>query len=110
MTNIKIDMKEPKSVLVKITGQCKLRITVMISVLADGNTFVITDTQDVPQDKPPNGMLVECNEKNYMTREFMVEWLREVWDRWPSALLKKTAMLISDAYKGYLGKSFQLVI
>jgi len=62
MTNIKTDMKEPKLVLVEITGQCKLRI-IVISVLADGNTFVILDTQDVPQDKPPSGMLVECNEK-----------------------------------------------
>jgi hypothetical protein len=62
MTNINTDMKEPKLVLVKITGQCKLRITV-ISVLANGNTFVIMDTQDVPQDKPPSGMLVESNEK-----------------------------------------------
>jgi len=44
-----------------------------------------------------------------MTRELMVEWLREVWDRWPSALLKEIAMLISDAYKGYLSKGSQLL-
>jgi hypothetical protein len=38
------------------------------------------DTQDVPQGNPPGGMLFECNEKKYMTKELMVEWLREVQD------------------------------
>jgi hypothetical protein len=55
-------------------------------------------------------MLVERNEKKWMTRELKVKWLKEVWDRRPSALLNKTAMLISYAYKGCLSKSNQILI
>jgi hypothetical protein len=37
-----------------------------------------------------------------MMEELMVEWLKEVWHRWPDALLKKRWMLVLDAFKGHL--------
>jgi hypothetical protein len=39
-----------------------------------------------------------------MTAELMVKWLREVWDRRPGALLKKTGMLVIDPFKGHLAQ------
>jgi hypothetical protein len=35
-----------------------------------------------------------------MPEEFLVKWLREVWSRRPCALLKKTGMLVLDAFRG----------
>jgi hypothetical protein len=39
------------------------------------------------------GIIFTSNEKKWMA-ELMVTWLREVWDRRPRALLKKTGMMV----------------
>ena len=41
-----------------------------------------------------------------MTEELIVEWLREVWDRRPDALLKKLEILVLDAFRAPLTKTF----
>jgi hypothetical protein len=54
LTNTTVDTKGSKSVLVKITGHEKLRITVMLLVLADGRKltpFVILKGKNLPKEK-----------------------------------------------------------
>jgi hypothetical protein len=81
LANTTGDTKGCKSVLVKTTGHEKLRITVMLSVLADGKKltpFVILRRKNLPKEKLPTGIVFKCNEKGWMMEEFMVEWLKEV--------------------------------
>jgi hypothetical protein len=106
--NTTVDRKGSKSVLVKTTGHEKLRITVMLSVLADGKKltlFVILRRKNLPKEKLPTGIIFKYNEKGWMMEELMVEWLKEVWHRRPGALAKKRGMLVLDAFKGHLTDS-----
>ena len=67
-------MKEPKSVLVKITGQWKLIITVAISVLADGKklTHLLLWTHRMFHRETP---LVEC----YLNVMRKSTWQKNSW-------------------------------
>jgi hypothetical protein len=110
--NTTVDTKFSKSVLVKTTGHEKLRITMMLSVLADGRKlipFVILKRKNLPKEEVLTEIIFKCNEKGWMTEEFMVEWLREVWQRRPGAFLKKRGMLVSDAFKGHLTEKVKTV-
>jgi hypothetical protein len=103
--NTTVDTKGSKSVLVKTTGHEKLRITVILSVLADGRKltpFVILRRKNLPKEKLPTGIIFKCNKKGWMMEELMVKWLKEVWHRRLGALLKKRGMLVLDAFKGHL--------
>jgi hypothetical protein len=44
-----------------------------------------------------------------MTEELVVEWLTEVWDRRPGALVKKSGRLILDTFKHLIRGSKNLV-
>jgi hypothetical protein len=90
----------------------KNRITVMLSVLADGRKltpFVILKRKNLPNEKLPTGIMFKCNEKGWMMEELMVEWLTKVWHRRPGALLKKRGMLVLDAFKGHITKTVKTV-
>jgi hypothetical protein len=83
----------------------------MLSVLADGRKltpFVILRRKNLPKEKLPTGIIFKCNEKGWMT-ELMVKWLKEVWHRRPSALLKKRGMLVLDGFKGHLTEKVKTV-
>jgi hypothetical protein len=110
--NTTVDTKGSKSVLIKTTGHGKLRITVMLSVQADGRKltpFVILRRKNLPKEKLPTGIIFKCNEKGWMTEEPMVEWLKEAWHRRPGALLKKRGVLVFDAFKGHLTEKVKTV-
>jgi len=70
-----------------------LKITVMLSVLADGReitTLVMVKRKEFSN----KNYLVElhifkCNETCWMTEELMAEWPREVWQRITASLLKE---------------------
>jgi hypothetical protein len=85
----------------------------MLSILADRRklaSFVIPKRKNLPEEKHPTGITFKCNEKGCMMEEIMVEWLREVWHRRPSALLtKKKGMLVLDAFKGHLTEEVKTV-
>jgi hypothetical protein len=74
--NTTVDTKGSKSVLVKTTGHEQLRITVMLSVLADGRKltpFVILKRKNLPKEKLSTGIILKYNEKGWMMEELMVE-------------------------------------
>jgi hypothetical protein len=107
VANTTVDTKGSKSVLVKTTGHEKLRITVMLSVLADGRKptpFVILKRKNLPKENRPTGIIFKCNEKGWMTEELIVEWLKEIWHRRPGALLKKRGILVLEYFQGPLNR------
>jgi hypothetical protein len=66
--NTTVDTNGSKSVLVKTTGHEKLRITMMLSVLADGRKltpFVILRRKNLPKEKLPTGIIFKCNDRGY---------------------------------------------
>jgi hypothetical protein len=66
--NTTVDIKGSKSVL-DTTGHEKLRITAMVSVLADGRKltpFVILRRKNLPKENLPTGIIFKCNEKGWM--------------------------------------------
>jgi len=71
----------------------------MLSVMADGKKltpFVILNRKNLLKERIPSGIIFKPNGKGWMTEELILEWLREVWDRRASAILK---MLLLDSLK-----------
>lgn len=82
-TNTMVGTKGSKLVFLKTTGLGKLRIAVIVSILADfGNltAFVVLKKQNILKDKLLVGIVFGCNEKWWMT-EIMVKWLGDAWDK-----------------------------
>lgn len=104
-SNTTVNKKGAKSVLIKSTGNEKARITVMLSVLADGRKlppYVVLRRKTMPKEKLPPGIVYRCQEKGWMTQELVIDWLKTVWNRRPGALLKMKGMLALDAFRGHL--------
>jgi len=53
----------------------------------------------------PKDVIVRAQEKEWMTEELMLEWLKIVWDHRPRAFLNQPSMLVLDAFKGHLTDS-----
>jgi hypothetical protein len=61
--NYTLDDTGAKSVVVKISGHEKLRVTVMFAVLADGSklpSYVILNRKNAPKEQLPRGIIVRC--------------------------------------------------
>lgn len=112
-TNTTVADKGAKSVVVKTTGNEKNRITVMLSVLADGrklSPYVILRRKTLPKEKLPKGLIVRCQEKGWMTNELVMDWVKVVWNRRPGALLRQRGMLVLDAFRGHLTPQVKKVL
>jgi hypothetical protein len=78
----------------------------MLSVMADGKEltpFVILNRKNCLKEIIPSEIIFKHNEKGWMIEELIFEWLREVWDRRTSALLKNRVMLLLLFFFFYLG-------
>jgi hypothetical protein len=90
--NYTVDDTGAKSVAVKTSGHEKVRVTVMLAVLADGSKlppYVILNRKNMPKEQLPRGITVRCRPKGWMTSDLMKDWLLVVWNRRPGALLRK---------------------
>jgi hypothetical protein len=56
----------------------------------------------------PWGIIFKCNKTGWMMKELVVKRLTEAWDRCPGALLTKRRMLVLEAFKGHLTKTWKL--
>jgi hypothetical protein len=103
--NYTVDDTGAKSVAVKTSGHEKMRATVMLVVLADGNKlplYVFLNRKNMPKEQLPRGIIVRCQPVGWMTSDLMKDWsLVVVGNRRPGTLLRKE-MLILDAFKGHL--------
>ena len=103
-TNVTVNKKGEKSVLIRTTGNEKSRITVMLAVLADGTKlppYIIIKRKTMPKEHLPPGIIVRVQEKGWMDRNLVVDWIKTVW-RKHLGLLSYRSMLILDAFKGHL--------
>jgi hypothetical protein len=105
--NTTVDTEGSKSILVKTTGHEKLRITGMLSVLAVGRPltpFILLKEKNLPKQKLPTGIRERMDDGR--SHGQMAE---TVWHRRPGALLKKTGMLVLDAFKGHLTEKVKTI-
>ncbi|KAK8785959.1 hypothetical protein V5799_007676 [Amblyomma americanum] len=58
----------------------------------------------MPKEAFPSGV-VRVNEKGYMDKAMVIDWIRLVWNRRPGALLRHRSMLVLDASCGHLTES-----
>ena len=95
-----------KEVLLKTTGCEKLRLTIMLAATADGRKLpplLILKRKTLPKSEAfPKDVVGRAQEKEWMTEELMLEWLKTVWGRRPRAFLNQPSMLVLDAFKGHL--------
>jgi hypothetical protein len=104
-SNITVNEKGAKAVLMRGTGNEKARISVMLGVLADGHKlppYIILRRKTMPKEKLPVGLVFRCQEKGWMTNELMTDWVKVVWKRRRGTLLDKRGMLVLDSFKGHL--------
>lgn len=103
--NYTIQSRGEKEVAIKTTGYEKLRITVMLSVTGDGgklNPYVILNRKTVPKLIFNKNVTVRAQKNAWMTSELMEDWLTNIWQRRPGALINRRSMLVMDAFRGHL--------
>jgi hypothetical protein len=103
-TNCTVDKTGVKSLLIKTSGNEKMRVTVMLMVLADDTKLpphVILNRRTMPKEQLPIGLIVRCQSNGWMTNELIRDWLQVVWNRRPVVLVRKRGMLVLDTLKGH---------
>jgi len=109
--NYMLEKKGVKEVLLKTTGCEKLHLTVMLAATADGRKLpplIISKRKTLPKSEAfPKDVKVRAQEKGWMTEELMLEWLKIVWGRRPTAFLNQPSMLVLNAFKGHLTDSMK---
>jgi len=107
--NYTLEKKDVKEVLLKTTGCEKLRLTVMLAATANGKKLpplLILKRKILPKSETfPKDVIVRTQEKGWMTKELMLEWLKIARGRRPRAFLNQPSILVLDAFKGHLTDS-----
>jgi hypothetical protein len=104
-SNVTVNEKGAKTVLIRGTDNEKVRITVMLGVLADGCKllpYVFLRQKMMPKWKLPAGLVFQCQEEGWMTNKLMMDWVKVVWMQRPDTLLNKRGMPVVDSFKGHL--------
>jgi hypothetical protein len=76
-----VDDTGAKSVAVKTSGREKMRVIVMLAVLAGGSKlppYVILNRKNMPKEQLPRGIIVRCQPKGWMSSDLMKDWLSVV--------------------------------
>uniref|UniRef100_H9GL38 HTH CENPB-type domain-containing protein n=1 Tax=Anolis carolinensis TaxID=28377 RepID=H9GL38_ANOCA len=106
--NSPIALNGPSSVLMRTSGNEKLRCTVMLAITADGNKlppFVIFKRKTMPKRVQfPHGIHVRVQANGWMDFELMVDWIETVWNRRPGAAMKQPALLVLDSFRSHVVK------
>lgn len=104
-SNLTVNKKGEKSIIIKTTGNERARLTVMLCVTGDGNKlppYVILKRKTLPKETLPPGIIFRVQEKGWMTEDLVLDWLRVVWARRPGCLKSPRSMLVLDAFRGHL--------
>jgi len=95
-----------KTVMVKTTGHEKTHFTVVLSCMADGTRLkplVIFKRKTLPKAaKFPRGVVVKAHPKGWMDEAGTKDWLRDVWNKRPGALLNQRSMLVWDMFRAHI--------
>jgi len=111
LPNYTLKKKGVKEVPLKTNGCEKLCLTVMLAATAGRRKLpplLILKTKTLPKSEAfPKDIIVRAQEKGWMTKELMLEWLKIVWGHRPRAFLNQPSMLVLDTFKGHLTDSMK---
>ena len=109
--NYALEKKGVKEVLLKTTGCKRLRLTVMLTATANGRKLppllILKRKTLLKSEAFLKDIIVRAQEKEWMTEELMLEWLKIVWGHRPRAFLNQPSMFVLDAVKGHLTDSMK---
>ena len=94
------DFRDVKSVQAR-TGKEKLRYTVVLSAMADGTKLpcmvIFKGLKNVPKGRFPNDVIVEVNEKGFMTADMLNKWKQCVWKTRPGGYFRPSSLIVFDS-------------
>ena len=85
------NVKGAKTIMIKTSGNEKMRYTVVLACCADGTKLpplLIFKRKMLPKDVIPHGIYVHVHSKGWRDGEGMKLWLEKVWYKHPGVLLK----------------------
>lgn len=98
-----------RTIMMKTTGHEKTHFTVVLSCMADGTRLkpvVIFKRKTLPKGaKFPTGVVVKAHPKGWMDEKGTMDWLADVWNKRPGALLGQRSMLVWDMFRAHITDS-----
>ena len=91
------------------TGKEKLKYTVVLAAMADGtklpSMIIFKGLKNVLKRRFPNDVVVQVNQKGYMTSELMNTWKQSVWKRRPEGFFRPSSLLVFDSATSHLKRT-----
>lgn len=95
-----------KTILIKTTGHEKTRFTVVLACMANGTKLkpvVIFKRKTLPKGlKFVSGVIVQAHPKGWMDEAGTQQWLHQVWNTRPGAMMSKRSMLVWDMFRAHI--------
>src|SRR6218665_1265677 len=105
-SNRTVDSSGAKTILVKTTGHEKTHFTVVLACMADGKKLkpvVIFKRKTLPKGvKFTPGVIVQAHPKGWMDEAGTQQWLRQVWNTRPGAMMSKRSMLVWNMFRAHI--------
>jgi hypothetical protein len=112
-TNMTIEGKGEKSVIIRTSGCEKQRCTAMLAITVDGRKlplYVIFKRKTMPKAKLPNGVHVHVQGKGWMNAAMVCDWVCKVWGQPPGALLRRPSLLVWDSFRRHFGDDTKRIL
>jgi len=107
-SNKTVDVKGAKAIMIKTSGNEKMRYTVVLACCADGTKLpllLIFKRKTLPEDVIPRGIYVHVHSKGWMDGVGMKLLLEKMWSKRPGDLLKKPSLLVCGQFKAHVTES-----
>jgi hypothetical protein len=99
------DFRGVKTVKAKTTGHEKLRYTVVLSAMGDGQKLkpmiIFKNLKNIPKGNFPKDVNIQVAKGGSMTAMLMNTWKREVWSIRPGAIWKSPSLLVYDSVSSH---------
>uniref|UniRef100_A0A3B3BHW9 HTH CENPB-type domain-containing protein n=1 Tax=Oryzias melastigma TaxID=30732 RepID=A0A3B3BHW9_ORYME len=101
-----VEKKGTSTVATRTTGYEKALFTVVLGCHANGQKLppmVIFKRKTLPKETFPAGVIIKANEKGWMDKDMMKEWLKQVYVRRPGGFVHTSPpLLICDSMRAHL--------
>jgi hypothetical protein len=112
-TNMTIEGKGEKSVIIRTSGYKKQHCTVMLAVTAGRRKlplYVTFKRKTIPKAKLLSGVHVRVQGKGWMDAVMVCDWVCTVWGQRPGTLLQRPSLLVWDSFRRHLGDDMKRIL
>ena len=102
-----------KTIEIRMTGNEKNRITVVLACAGDGSKLrptAIFKRETLPKVANKHGVVVAAQEKGWMDAEIMKVWIKKVWRARRGGLGRRRSLLVLDAFEAHVTDSVKTAI